>query len=106
MKILNYIKFSMTNLVILFRFIARITTYHLHFKFDLFLYLVVLVKEEGNRIRQISHEALNAYLFGSLDSVDKTYLLQYITVGCVKPYTVVPKVFRLCLPTPNPIHWT
>ena len=27
-----------------------------------------------------SHEALNAYLFGSIDSVDKTYLLQYITV--------------------------
>ena len=27
-------------------------------------------------------------------------------VGCVKPYTVVPKVFRLYLPTPNPIHWT
>ena len=26
------------------------------------------------------------------------------SVGCVKPYTVVPKVFRLFLPTPNPIH--
>ena len=24
------------------------------------------------------------------------------TLGCVN----VPKVFRLCLPTPNPIHWT
>ena len=25
-------------------------------------------------------------------------------LGCVKPYTVVPKVFRLCLCAPKPIH--
>ena len=79
-------------------------TYNSHHRLSQDKKALVLLESDPKKITFFTGQFCTNYHVLGIQLQD--HFQFYASVGCVKPYTVVPKVLGLFLSTPNPIHLT